>query len=395
MIILDVFVCIILFSVGYNLKNWIGGFTQYEKKVLDALFFWHAAIGIGYVLYLHTSGGGDAYMYWDFPKMYGWEFVLQKIEKGAASGYIYLINYFPSTVLGLSFFTGTMIGSQLGFLAFVYLLKTIKENVPAYLKLKKVQILGLPIFPYILFLPNIHFWTSGLGKDTILFFCIISFIYAINKWRKRIVLIGVSFLLSVLIRPHILLYLILALGAASVLDGKIKVYQKALLFMILIAVFSVMLPKVMEFTELESFDTEVVESYSSKKASALNKEGAGSGIDISSYPYPLKVFTFLFRPLFVDMQGMLGLVASAENLILLIFFIRLLKNKPLRAFKQGGIALKAVLIFFIIGSLTFPLILGNLGVILRQKTPFMIMFIVFGFWVLTRKYETRKLSVAG
>src|SRR5690606_4456653 len=151
------------------------GFSKYEKKLLTALFFWHIIIGIGYVGYLSISGGGDAYAFWNHLKIFGWDFVIAIMKSGSVSGYIYLLNYVSSKILKLSFFAGSMIYVLLGYAAFVFLLKIIKENIPDYLALNQIKILTIPIFPAILFLPNIHFWTSGLGKDTILFFCIVVF----------------------------------------------------------------------------------------------------------------------------------------------------------------------------------------------------------------------------
>lgn len=390
---LDFAICLWLFIIGINLKNWVSGFTKYEKKLLNALFFWHILVGIGYVGYLSFSGGGDAYAYWNHPKIFGWDYVVAYMRSGSASGYMYLLNYVPSKILQLSFFAGSMIYVLLGYAAFVYLLKIIKENIPDYLALNQIKILTVPIFPAILFLPNIHFWTSGLGKDTILFFCIVIFVYAIKDFQKRAPYILISIGLSIFIRPHILMFLFTSVGMAAVFDGRLKAYQKVFLYLVFIGVFIVLLPRVMEFTKLESLETESIDAYVDNKASALNKDRVDSGIDISNYPYPFKIFTFLFRPLFFDMQGLLGLIASFENLIFLIFTIKVLKNRPLRAFKLSGLPLKSIVMFFVLGSLTFPLILGNLGIILRQKTPFIIMFIIFGFWILSTNYQERTKKI--
>src|SRR4051794_40579954 len=199
---LDVIVCILIFTIGFNLKNWFRGFSTYDKKILTLLFFWHIIIGIGFVFYTSMSGGSDALGYWILQKDRGWNFIVKSIQSGSVSGYIFLINYLPSNVLKLSFFTGSMLYVLLGYTGFVYLYKIIQENIPNYKMLQNVKVLQIPIFPYLLFLPNINFWTSGLGKDTIVFLSITIFIYALQNIKKRFGYIVVATLLSVFIRPH-------------------------------------------------------------------------------------------------------------------------------------------------------------------------------------------------
>ncbi len=311
---LDVIVCVLVFITGFNFKNRVSGFNAYDKKILTWLFFWHIAIGIGYVAYISASGGGDAFGYWDAPKDGGWDIVTSSIKNGSASGYVFLLNYFPSKVLDLSFFTGSMLYVLLGYAGFVFLYKIIKENIPNYLLLKKVKVLQIPVFPYFLFLPNLNFWTSGLGKDTILFFCIVIFIYALKNIQKRFGYIVLSIILSVFIRPHILLFLFMAYGLAIVFDVRVNISKKIILCIIFIGLFAALLPYVMDFANVETLDTATIENYGNHKAGALaSKEGTGSAIDITAYPYPLKVFTFLFRPLFFDMPTAFGIAASMEN----------------------------------------------------------------------------------
>ena len=389
---LDVIVCIIIIVVGINLKNWFQGFNAYDKKILTWLFLWHIVVGIGYVFYNAISGGGDALGYWNIPKDASWDVLSKSIQSGSASGYIFLINYFPSNVLNLSYFTGSMLYVLLGYSGFVFLYKIIKESIPDYRLLQNVKVLHIPIFPYFLFLPNINFWTSGLGKDTIIFFSIIIFIYAIKSIKKRYGYIIVATLLCAFIRPHILLFLFTSYGLATTFDMRIKVYNKIFLYVVFISLFLILLPRVMDFVNIENLDTDTIENYANKQSGALaHKEGTGSAIDISNYPYPLKVFTFLFRPFFIDMPTVFGLAASVENLIFLIFFLKIINRRSLSGFWRGTITIKTLLFFFIIGSLIFPLILGNLGIILRQKNPFVIAFIIFGYWSLINYYT---ISVA-
>lgn len=85
-------------------------------------------MGICYVLYLASTGGGDAYDYWNIPKSGGWNIVTDSIAAGSPAGYIFLLNYFPSKVLNLSFFTGSSIYMVLGYAGFIFCIKLLRKT---------------------------------------------------------------------------------------------------------------------------------------------------------------------------------------------------------------------------------------------------------------------------
>lgn len=59
------------------------------------------------------------------------------------------------------------------------------------------------------------------------------------------------------------------------------------------------LPLVLKYSKIEEASLVSFDKFSNAKAAVLSGSRTGSSIDISSYPFPLKVFTFLFRPLFL------------------------------------------------------------------------------------------------
>ena len=95
---------------------------------------------------------------------------------------------------------------------------------------------------------------------------------------------------------------------------KIPLYQKYLTALAGI-VFSILFyENILGFLKIdpdnffESFDNRSI---------AISRElrSSGSGVDMSSYSLPMKLFTFWFRPLFVDAPNVLGIIVSVENLI--------------------------------------------------------------------------------
>lgn len=379
--ILDIAICIIVFLIGINLPNYFRDLNSNDKKRLRLLFFYHMAIAVIFHFYV-SANGGDAIGYWESPRSMSITEIVSKIENGSASTVIVLINYLPSNVLNLSFLTGNMVYALFGYIGFVFLYRILLSLFSNLAILKGIKLFRVPLFPWILFLPNFHFWSSGIGKDTILFTCIILFLYAFQNIKKRVAYILFSSVLMLAIRPHMLLFLLLAFAIGYIFDGSLKGYQKVFLSLFLITGFVVIFPYVMSFVKLESLDVSNVESYVTQKAAGLNQDDSGSGIDTSSYSFPLKVFTFLYRPLFIDSPSILGLVSSIENLILILFTVKIALNKPLLRIRNSNYFIKSLAIYFLITTSAFALILGNLGIMLRQKNMVILALVLLGYWIL-------------
>lgn len=392
MILLDVAVVILVLLVAFNFKSKFRLFNSYDKKVLNWLFFYHYLIALFFYFFISIQGG-DATNYWFVT--YGFQYfnfqdVLEIVERGSPTGYLLLINYIPAKLLGLSFFTGTIIYATLGYFGFVYFYAFIKENIPNIYDLRAKKIFFLPIFPFLLFLPNLHFWTTGVGKDSLLFFCVALFIYSVQKVKRRFIGLAIAIILSIFVRPHITMFLVIAFGIGYALDGRLGIFQKIGVFSVFLIVLIFMFDYVMTFIQLDNIDIETIEEYSSTSVSNLSTEKTGSAVDTSSYPYPLKVFTFLYRPLFFDAPNIMGIIASFENLLLLLLSFKIFFSGFIKGFKNATGNMKSLFIFFLFGALSFSLIVGNLGIMLRQKTPFIMVLLIYGFYVLANHIESQK-----
>ena len=179
-----------------------------------------------------------------------------------------------------------------------------------------------------------------------------------------------------------MLFLVACFGIGFTMDGRLKAYQKLFVFVIFVVGFFSIFNYVLEFIQLESLEATAIDEYASSKSSSLNKSRTGSGVDITNYSFPLKAFTFLYRPLFFDINGILAVVASVENFILLCFTGLVIFRKPYKAFRKSNFLIKGILLYFLLGTVAFSLILGNLGIMLRQKNMLMPWLIVFGLWSL-------------
>jgi hypothetical protein len=147
------------------------------------------------------------------------------------------------------------------------------------------------------------------------------------------------------------------------------------------------LPSVMEFAKIEETTVDSFEEFSSAKSTLLSRANVGSAIDISSYPFPLKVFTFLYRPFFFDINGIPAVIASFENLFLLLLSIKVLQNKPLLTFRRAPFVIRGLVVFLIIGTLAFSQSLGNVGIMIRMRNMFLPGLLIFILWSFSYQHQ--------
>ncbi|UII31646.1 hypothetical protein LVD17_25475 [Fulvivirga ulvae] len=132
-----------------------------------------------------------------------------------------------------------------------------------------------------------------------------------------------------------------------------------------------------ELTEGMEFD---------QRAESLSR--ATSGVDISNYSLPLKLFTFLYRPLFFDSPGILGLVVSFENVFLLFISLYFIFKGGLLYIVRGNFMVKTTFISFFTVSLALAQVSGNLGLAIRQKSQVMLLFL----YVIISLMDAQKLK---
>ncbi len=352
--------------------------SQFKNKISGAnlqtlknLFIYHLVFGCYYCFFVL----GDAVGYWRQAKTMSYHDFVQSFTEDQGTYFILALNYFPSNFLDLSYFAGTMIYTLIGFIGLAYFYIIAVTLVPNNSKFN-----GYYLFPLLFFLPNLHFWSCGVGKDTLLFFCIAIFCYGLLLPIKRMPMIIIGLVLAYFIRPHITLFMLLGFGMAYFSGKNISIYQRVLFFAIMIGIAFAILPMVLKFAKIEEASIDAFDKFSSNKAALLGRASAGSAVDISSYPFPVKVFTFLFRPLFFDINGIPAVLASIENLLLLILTFTIFKTKPIQSFKKAPFVVQGMIYFLIIGTLAFSQTLGNLGIMIRMRNMFLPGLLIFIFW---------------
>jgi hypothetical protein len=180
------------------------------------------------------------------------------------------------------------------------------------------------------------------------------------------------------IRPHIFYVILIAITIGYTFSTRgVAVGYRLLILLGTVFLLYFIYEDILKFTGLE--DDSMLDPMISHRARELAK--ATSGIDLTSYSVPEKLFAFWFRPYFFDAPGALGYIVSFENLFYLIFFARLFTLKGFRYLFSADAITKTCLFTFLGVSFALAQISGNLGLAMRQKSQvmFLMLFVILKF----------------
>jgi hypothetical protein len=353
----------------------------FSKKLMSILFFYHFFfLGIYYTYTLFNRS--DSVMYFLRPQREGssWYHFF-----GTSTTFIDFLSYPFINFLVFNYEMMMVLFAWLGYLGFVYAYLFFRENIPINITVfKKIDLMTL-----ILFFPNMHFWTASLGKGAPIFLGLMMFAYSIKDPKKRLISLIIGSILTYFIRPHVFLFV--SVGTVlGYLSGKEKISfgRKFFIYLVMIGGLYIVQDQILEVVGLEDSES-FVEDFEEFSESRSNKlEGAGSGVDMSSYPLPVKLFTFWFRPLFFDAPGILGLITSVENLLYLLLFAKIFKMDFFSFLKNSKVVVKMSFVIFLLSSFAMTFIMSNLGIIMRQKSMVMYFaFFVIYYYLAQKKYN--------
>lgn len=363
-----------------NVQNRFGipNHSAKDNKFLKKLYWYHLFLSLVYYIYA-VFNPSDSIGYYDRVQYHvrgpSWiDFY------GTSTTFIEWTGYPFINWLGFSYEAMMVLFSFLGFLGFIYFYKFFRERIAF-----KNYLFGIDLLYLIFLLPNLHFWSGSFGKGSFIFLGIGLLFYGLNNIPKRYWLLLIGAIITYHIRPHIL-FVILASSVIGFSFSSRDLGWGIKILMIILAAFTLgfIYKDVLNMVGLasDSLFTEGLDM--GHRATELAK--ATSGLDITSMSLPEQVFTFLFRPLFFDAPGMLGIIVSFENVFLLlitVFFI--FKGGVINIFK-GDFAVKTAFFSFITISIALAQISGNLGIAIRQKSQVMILFL----FVIIDMYDNKK-----
>jgi hypothetical protein len=351
----------------------------FSMKLMNYLFLYHLLFFAVYYTYA-LFNNSDSKLYYDRPQWGNswWEYF------GTSTTFIDFLGWPFINLLGFSYEMMMALFAWFGYIGFVYAYLFFRENISVRIKVFNIDFLVL-----VLFLPNMHFWTVSLGKGAPIFMGLMMFAYAIKDPKNRWGTLIIGSLITYYIRPHVFLFV--AVGTVlGYMTGKEKIalWKKMMIYFGMIGSLILVQDTVLGMAGLNETENLVqgFEQFSENRGGELAK--SGSGVDMANYPLPIKLFTFWFRPLFIDAPGALGLIVSLENLIYLLLFFKILKKDFLGFLKRSPVSVKMSITVFLLASIAMSFIMSNLGIIMRQKSMVMyFLFFVIYYYLAQKKYD--------
>ncbi len=361
------------------------GLSKNLELHLHYLLAYHIFFSFFFTWYI-LNFGGDSQGYWRFTMqqvLINGEISWSRYF-GTSTTFILWLTYIPSQVMGLSYLTGNILFGILGFIGIRYIFVMTAEYFP-----QNHDILGIPLFPTVFYFLNLHFWTAGVGKDAICFWGIAWFLFSIQNYKQRWWQGLIALFFVYMARPHMGQALIGGSALAIFLGSDIKVGFKVTLGLLAVLGSYFLIDSTAEFLKVEELSIESLTSITTKTAGLLSSGNVGSAVDISSYSLPMRLFTYMFRPLFFDAHNFVALFSSVENLVYLWLSLFIYRNWTPEAIRDMPLFLKAGIMTFIPVTLAFMNALSNLGVVMRMKNMTMIYFLLFCFFLIAYNKKLR------
>lgn len=347
--------------------------TKYFPVVLFIYHLLFAYVAWNYILQDH----GDASRYWFVGQDLSQKSWFSFFQPG--TDIVKMITFPLVKYLHLPFWSGFILFSLFSFIGFYRLWKLI---LMISFQSKIAFFVGI----ILLLLPNLHLWTSFIGKESIIFVAIVLMTEKLLDKKMTSPVFILAFLIVAIIRPHVAIVLLVSFVIAYFWKGKLtwknKAYFGAISTMSFLGIYYLL--KKIAFIAGNPFERIAhIYDYHIK---GLKKTTAYVPLDEYSLPY--KIFTFYYRPLPLERSGIFYEIWSLENLTLLllciiVFFI-IVKN-----FKATKCGIFDIFAIFAVLLLAFMYVYGyaNYGLIARTKIMAMPFIYVLMVKILSQKVE--------
>lgn len=374
---------IVLFVITLPILNsFKKGKPWFDLNLMKGLFWYHIFFAVVYYVMVMNSRS-DSVGYYERPLYYEFNW-LEVYTTGTK--FIDFLAYPFIKHLGFSYEMMMVLFTYMGYWGFVYFYIFFKENISYPHRFLPNMSLGgrkngIDMITLFIFLPNMHYWTSSLGKGSIIFWGLAMTMYGLSKLNKRKFALILGLVIVYHVRPHVFLFMTVGI-IVGMFTGrqKIPAYQKAIVFFGVAITLALMYNTIIGFVGLDSENlVESFDKFSSTRSVELAK--SNSGVDISNYPLILKLFTFWFRPLFFDAPGIAGIIVSFENVVYILLAANLFQAGFFRYVKQSSALVKTCAVAFLATSFALSATLSNMGIIIRQKSMVMyfFLFIIISF----------------
>jgi hypothetical protein len=423
LVILPIYLAIILLLANIHAKKMIEKDPIYKYYLPGLMVKILGGLGLAFVYTFYYPGGDTIQYFWDslsFQKLmfvdFGsfWHVLLNKAEVAnyyyftSETGYpaycrdpkAWFVVKIALFLVGLgfqSYLSTTVLCATLSFFGVWKLYKLFSKEFPGMNK---------ELATAFLFIPSVFFWGSGLLKDTFticaLGFFIHGIYYSLISRSKIVVgiitsLIAGYFIIS--IKPYILVGLMPAIiiwiihrlisSIKSVVLKSASVPIMILFGLIIGYGFMTILGTALQEYKLDSILEKAVVNQRDLKSDYHNGNSFDIGeFDADSYSVlsklPIAIFSAIFRPFITEANNLVMFISSIENLVILIFTIRVFFLTGIFgffriAFKNNSLTF--LLVFSLLFAFSVGLSTSNFGSLVRYKIPCIPFFIATLFVV--------------
>jgi hypothetical protein len=238
----------------------------------------------------------------------------------------------------------------------------------------------------LLFLPSVNFWTSAIGKDAPSFFAVALCTWTMLNFRSRFVYFCLSVLIMIAFRAHMALITATALAATAFFGKSVSAGRKlGLLSLSLIGIL--LASRVVESSiGVDATSISSVTGYISQQNDVFGTIAGTTSL--GNAPYVVRVFSLLFRPLFFDAHGVQGIIASIENVgVVLVVLYTVAHWRDLRFLSQRVPFVRFTMLFTFVLLFLLSIVYYNIGLGLRERVmayPTIFAFLV-SLWSLRQK----------
>ena len=312
----------------------------------------------------------DAYRYWHFTGDWFSHF-------NVGTDLIKFFNYPFSKILQLPFWAGFVIHSLVGYYAILELYRWALKYISPKKNWNKYLLM------LVFLLPNLHFWTSIIGKEPLVFLATTWIVIKCSENKYFSLKFALGSLLLILIRPHVAMFLLMAILLTTVWDSKKWNWKKSGLVIGGVLVVSGLYLMTMQLLNRNPFDLAYI--LERNKASLIAFKRAGSYVPMIDYNWFERILALNFQPLFETPFSWFSVILSVENLIVLMILMGALGVyiKNFRKMKLNKFA-KLAWCFFIISSLFFIQRYSCLGIFVRTKIMYLPFLLIAALQIITQ-----------
>ena len=225
---------------------------------------------------------------------------------------------------------------------------------------------ALTLFFLISIVPSVSFWGGAIGKDALALLGVSMFCWALVSRNLKIGVLIIGAILVMIVRPHIGILMFAATAFASTAAKDIVSKYRILLLSASAATIFVILPSIILYVGIDSanLSAEVLDTV---EASGDRFKDSGSFISLSDMPIPLRMLSYLFRPLPFEASTITQFFAALQNTIILGCVLYLSIKISYRGNWTRALGGVAMLLYALAALTLLANVTSNLGIAVRQK----------------------------